>query len=206
AAPHGVAALPSGRLQKRLAVSLRLPVQGRPGNAQLSGRRRDIPVAGAQHVPDGNDFHLLQAARAPAVLPPRAKALRFRLRSDLLQKVLRQVLYRNFALAVSESQRRPDGVGQLAHVARPGVPGEKAEYLRGEKDPIVLRGKGPQDAAGQGNPVGPVAQGGEGDQKPVEPIVEILPETAGCHLVPQPAVGGADDLDVDRYGLVTPKR
>ena len=54
----------------------------------------------------------------------------------------------------------------------------------------------------QGEVLHALAQGRHADGEDVEPVVEVLPEAAGIHHVPQAAVGGRNDAGVEVAGAL----
>ena len=103
-----------------------------------------------------------------------------------------------------QDQRALDGVVQLAHVARPGMPAQAVGRLRREPDrrQAHLAGVLDQQALGQRQDVRrTLAQRAPGQREHRETVIEVFAEAPGRHLALQVAVGGGQHADVQRQRL-----
>jgi len=103
------------------------------------------------------------------------------------------------ALAGMAQEQALHRAQKLAHVPRPGMPGQARERIRRERglgEPEA-RGEVAQTLARQERHVGaPLAQRRKGETHHVEAVVEVGAEAAGRHLAPQVAARGGDDARV----------
>src|SRR6185369_4361132 len=98
-------------------------------------------------------------------------------------------------------------VGQLAHVAGKWVAGEERQRLRRRSLDVLsnLRGHAPHEMARErGHVLEPLAERRDADREDAEPVVEVLAEPAGLHLVLEAAVRRRDDAHVDLPGVIVP--
>ena len=109
--------------------------------------------------------------------------------------------------AAREDDRALDDVLELAHVARPGVAGQRghAPRRRGRAPclPVARRELLRRSARpARGMSLGAIAQRRQRDREDVEPVVEVLAELAVGDQLLEVAVGRRDDahVDLDRLG------
>ena len=96
-------------------------------------------------------------------------------------------------------------VFELAHVARPVVPGQQL-HGSGRKlkvGPMIMMAEEPQEVLGQrGHVVAALAQRRQGDGDDVEPVEQIGAKTPGADHVGQGAVGGGHDARAEAQVLL----
>lgn len=99
-------------------------------------------------------------------------------------------------------------VFQLADIARPLVVEEQRFGFFGKRQlSMVLAAVKPQEHACEGQNVRlAVAQRRNGDHRHLEPVIEITAEFPARDGAFEILVGGGDDADVDRFGVVEPTR
>ena len=107
---------------------------------------------------------------------------------------------RRLRIAVTVDRACGD-VAQLAHIAGPGIAGQRAARSGGEAGealPAELDGKGAREMGRQQHDVGPArAQRRQRQQLEGQPVQQVLAEPAPGRARRQVHVGGADDAHVD---------
>lgn len=106
--------------------------------------------------------------------------------------------------AVAEDHGAENRVFELAHIAGPGIAGQKLFGLGCDGvDLLAFRlGEAGQEMPRQHHDVFTAfPQRRDIDRKDVEAVIQILAELTGLDLFPQVAVGGRDQTDIDRNRL-----
>src|SRR5438270_3439630 len=183
------------------AVGLELAIELSPGDAQLP--RGAGQVAGGFRDRRGVQLALDFTQRA---CRQRAYRRRRALMADRL-RVARHLLETD-RLGRREVDLPFDPVLQLAHVAWPGVPLQRAQrLLADDPEPAALRGGVPAQEVLRQRPdvLGPVPQRRDDDAQHVQPVEEIGAEAPRVRCIANGAVGRRHDAGVHRAGPARPQ-
>src|SRR5437667_4713324 len=193
AAPFGATVMCAA---SRNAIAIELSVKGPAREAEQPCRFDTLPARGLQRAEDLLALRGLERQLGQTL--PVGGALDVR-----LEQMRRQVLGQQHT-ALADHHRSFEDVGELPHVAGPGVAAQDVEDVRRDaahRAAELLVERSDEVARERVDVVGAAAQRRQVNGPDVQAIVEVVAERPLTHHLGEVAVGGGDHPDVDPNGI-----